>query len=514
MPRSIGEGGAWRQVACCLAGYALMKLWMWLSFWAPAFTSGFLSAIAGPVNPYALSLAANTVALGALIVGLSSGKPLVDRAHPAVWACALMSAGCVLLSFNAWASEPRGMLYGIGSVSTGVGSAVMLVLWGEALAGLRTRQALVCLIGASVAAGLAAALLVLGPQVAVQAATVACPVGSAALLGRGLHEERDLTGESWHAAGADEDASPKVPEVLAAQSTARPDADPHQAAFPLRLAAVVLFFGLTFGLMRGLLSSEEMVVFVPGGSLGSALNMIACACAGVVVYVTAVVLRLDYRSLTYKITLPLIALGFMFLTFQNMKPFAMPMHTIGFQYFYIILWSVMAFNGAREDTPAGWLFACGMFCLQVGQTAGATAGAWLAAVFGSGMLSTVVELALFGMVLVCLFFLPDGSLGYTAITPGALPILSGTENMTRSREQVIAMISSRHGLSARESEVFALLAMRYDRPGICAALTIGDETAKTHIKHIYQKLGIHSRSELQELVARESEQIRKENYGL
>ena len=54
--------------------------------------------------------------------------------------------------------------------------------------------------------------------------------------------------------------------------------------------------------------------------------------------------------------------------------------------------------------------------------------------------------------------------------------------------------------SPRETEVLALLAQGRSIPYIRDELIISRETAATHAKHIYAKLGVHSRQELIDLV--------------
>ena len=56
------------------------------------------------------------------------------------------------------------------------------------------------------------------------------------------------------------------------------------------------------------------------------------------------------------------------------------------------------------------------------------------------------------------------------------------------------------GLTPRETEVLALLAQGRSIPYIRDELIISRETAATHAKHIYAKLGVHSRQELIDLV--------------
>ncbi|MBS5451686.1 MAG: helix-turn-helix transcriptional regulator [Coriobacteriia bacterium] len=63
-----------------------------------------------------------------------------------------------------------------------------------------------------------------------------------------------------------------------------------------------------------------------------------------------------------------------------------------------------------------------------------------------------------------------------------------------------AELAEGHGLTAREREVLVLLAHGRSNPYIRDALTISLDTAGTHVKHVYAKLGVHSRQELIDLV--------------
>lgn len=62
-----------------------------------------------------------------------------------------------------------------------------------------------------------------------------------------------------------------------------------------------------------------------------------------------------------------------------------------------------------------------------------------------------------------------------------------------------AHLSDEFGLTAREREVFVLLAHGRNGRYIMDHLVISRNTAKSHIKHIYSKLGVHSHQELIDL---------------
>ncbi|MEY8460437.1 LuxR family transcriptional regulator [Eggerthellaceae bacterium 24-137] len=63
-----------------------------------------------------------------------------------------------------------------------------------------------------------------------------------------------------------------------------------------------------------------------------------------------------------------------------------------------------------------------------------------------------------------------------------------------------ASVASARGLSPRESEVLLLLAQGRSRTFIQSELFLSDGTVKTHIRHIYQKLDVHSKQELISLI--------------
>lgn len=64
----------------------------------------------------------------------------------------------------------------------------------------------------------------------------------------------------------------------------------------------------------------------------------------------------------------------------------------------------------------------------------------------------------------------------------------------------LAVLAQKASLTPRESEILALLAEGRSVPVVCERLVISEGTARTHVKHIYQKLNVHNRQELLDLV--------------
>ena len=475
----------------CVTGYASIELWKWLVFWTPVLSPDFLRIDDTAANPFQASLTTNAVVLGLLFVLCRRVNPLARFGWLAPLAAGLTSLGCAVYALNSAASEPL-FLMGAASMATGAGSAVLLVLWGERFSHMHIRQTLLCLITAAFLCGAAGAVLIVLPVQVGRVAAVAAPLISLGCLVRfGAFSQR---------------------ETRYTEATLR-----SRVILPVKMVVVTVFFGVLFGVMRGVYSGESIEGFSSNAHLNALANMVSIVLAAVIVFSTVIVAKLDFRRLTVQITSLLVGLGFMLLALPYLQFLAMPMHVLGIEYFYIILFATMAYHGEQREEPASWLFACGLFFLQAGQMTGALFGTTYARVWpGVESLHVLVDVVLFVLLAITVGFFESVGFrkGYNLVRPGLIDDRVSPTKEQRAFDQRCTAIGQSFGLSARESEVFLLLARSYNRPKICETLMISDETVKTHIKHIYQKMSIHTRDELQDLIAREVARDACEGYGL
>lgn len=84
------------------------------------------------------------------------------------------------------------------------------------------------------------------------------------------------------------------------------------------------------------------------------------------------------------------------------------------------------------------------------------------------------------------------------------------DRITESIEERCREVSVEFGLSPRETDVLFLLAQGRTRLYIQEELFLAENTVKTHIGHIYRKLGVGNRQELLDLVFGKSEETAKE----
>ena len=80
---------------------------------------------------------------------------------------------------------------------------------------------------------------------------------------------------------------------------------------------------------------------------------------------------------------------------------------------------------------------------------------------------------------------------------GTLTVLDEEERTARA----CARVAQRYGLTRREEEVLVLMMRGYTLARIGEELYVADSTMKTHSRHIYRKVGVGNRNELQEFVA-------------
>lgn len=125
---------------------------------------------------------------------------------------------------------------------------------------------------------------------------------------------------------------------------------------------------------------------------------------------------------------------------------------------------------------------------------------------GAGFVAYTLLLVGCLVALIVVEFLPRRR---TAPGPGpeagdAAPSAEGGEPDGPTAEEVLARrcrgLAGRHNLTARELDVLVPLVRGRSAASIAASLGMSTETARTHIRHIYQKTGIHSREELMDAV--------------
>ena len=190
----------------------------------------------------------------------------------------------------------------------------------------------------------------------------------------------------------------------------------------------------------------------------------------------------------------------------------------------IVAWTLMAelalLARARGTAPAALVYAAGCLAGHIGEGL-----AGVLSVFGfvnQGVLLIVVVALLVGAAA----FLFTGEMGKYPDIADVAPASDGGEGTAQvqagspcdgpcpsraegpvvaqaaqpSLDERIGELASPYMLSARETEVFRLWATGHTLKYIQEKLYLSPSTVKTHVRHIYDKTGVHSRSEIVELL--------------
>ena len=169
--------------------------------------------------------------------------------------------------------------------------------------------------------------------------------------------------------------------------------------------------------------------------------------------------------------------------------------------FDIVAWVVLIAAAARNRRASVAIFAWGRGVSGLGTTLGAAIGVWMGQAFGVD--THLVAAAQGALILVFVGYALIGlhRFSFAETIQGVVPAVdAATATPELQFEDRCREVAQRYGLTARELEVFMMLARGRDRTYIQEQLTVSRNTVKAHVKHIYAKLGIHAHQDLIDLV--------------
>jgi DNA-binding CsgD family transcriptional regulator len=251
---------------------------------------------------------------------------------------------------------------------------------------------------------------------------------------------------------------------------------------PWKLIITILLFSLALGTMQSIfsrVSGEGSLTAVPiMGFILAAIGIALSVFAG----------NMDFNRLIYQIGFPLMSLGFILAALGSVTFVCYLLCACGFRFTEIVIWSLFAFlMGGRKDSPMR-LFALFGLLMSVGQTAGLLAGEGLLSYWVMQAMPLLTLLALlFGAL-----FLVTSKSPYEAwgvVEPGG-------NSSTDALDAACQLLAADRAFSTRETDVLLLAARGHNRDSIAQSLFLSKNTVKTHMKNLYQKLGVHSQQEL------------------
>lgn len=383
----------------------------------------------------------------------------------------------VYLASGGTISQGLGIVAGL---ALGAVSVVFLALWAQLLARAGLVRSLTVLAVALVADtlfDLASSLLIEDAVVALSG--IAFGMGPLLLAAAFAVEKTGNTGS---------DPADTLP-----QSTPRP----HD--IPLALALLCLaVYGFAMGRVQSA-GNDFNVSGLASFMVDHAVNLGALVAAGAAVLAT----RLKDPAGFLRMAVLVLLLAALYLSGVfgvAMGPAGMVVMSIARIVAFVYVWLLAAEAGAPElptNRPA-FAFASGWGVFSLANTVSTRLGLSL---FASGPWFMVYNVLVVGC-LVALVLVEIVPRRQAAGRPDGVGTDTGDEATAQAPgdDPRLALLAAEYGLTARELEVLAPLVRGRSAASIGAALGMSTETARTHIRHIYQKTNVHGREELMDLV--------------
>lgn len=484
------DGGA-RSVLPACVGFGLYWAWVYLSFDSGVFLE---EAIA---NQYAVFVihgvsCASALAGFALYALIGARLSLQGRFRLALLGSLIASAGTLFYAAPPFSSS---FLFCLGGACvSGIGAASLVVGWGVAYAGLpKGREVGLTALSFLISFSVFALVSCLGYSLAGWAVSMLpCLSGVGLMRFSRTHAVRD-------------DGAAKGSSIMLLL----------RRAFSWRFVSGLVLTMVSYGGLRALFADafssghESWVGFFVSGIVAVALFLVVGS-----------LVRSEKISIAvgYKTALPLIALACsLVLAFgANEAPLADAFATAASALIEMLTWVILLNVSKTSKTPSIVVFAAGRIFVHAGIFLGESVG-FVCVLANDAMLFVVASVVMVVIAASVLFadgaFRGAGSMhvrrqtgvdaggGIASVVASDSPDADGRSSAAptqavRTSSDPLERLAVTYALTAREKEVLDLWGMGYGSKYIEDKLCISQATVKTHVRHIYDKVGVRSRPEL------------------
>lgn len=451
--------------------------------------------VEGSTSQYGFIAAAAIIALFALLYWKSPRFRLSDN-RPVLIAVAILAAGSATLLFSAGSMMPawrRSVLFGLYQSS----AIVLVIAWFEAIISLGSRRVGLIYFGSVAAYAQMNPLILLIRQDLMPIVDFLLPLISVILL---VFWQRGSKAIPEALAGSTEISTPFPQNHLMAVSYGR-----SQKRTFLMLAAIVLVTLFCCRFAFGFVNSEWMILqnssdFSVNAQL---MNFVGTVLAAVFL---ALLLEKCWNQSTSILLLAVLApslLGCLFcLSLNAVVPALLGLALLAFGQRVVLLLALLTpFILDAKNPPAVLCISMAIVMVSLGLFSVASLQLNAPAAAGLAIMAAVVPC----VMQIALIALLNGNAGEPSVNVNRRiaessfnsdAVRSVDSAIKRDNTQEALAVAQRCGLTQRETEVLLLLANRYNAQAIADVLVISETTAKTHMRKIYAKLGVHTQREL------------------
>lgn len=480
-------------------GLCFYWAWVYLSFNTTSSINLSISSDQSLLWVHLASMLVGVVAYALIIVFSRDAVKRFSSRKALSIAGALMALGTACYALPLHAPLPAMIL---GAAVTGVTSCWIVIYWGALFSQLSARNIVLFTAAAFFCANAIYFGSLLLPAGATGFVEIVMPL-CAALLIPDAAMVRGFLGDAGEAAEAEN--TPAAQASMALATDVRPSRptyaagllssiSAHQmippARLPWRVALGLFVVMFVYGGVRVYIGVSD--AYVNDGLLLTVLLTFGVA---ILFGIWGIFFQGDNASLgiVYKISLPLLATALLLMAIFGKEYVGLmaPLATVCDITIEILSWMLLADIARTTCVPAFLAFAVGRLAVQAGMFGGQLT-AWMLV----GYIVPFAVVSIFALMLAMGFMFEDQdtSLVFEAPTSherDAVERLAG-----RSMGEHLETVAAEYGLTQREKEIFMLWATGHGSKYIQDTLVISGATVKTHVRHIYEKCGVHNRAEV------------------
>jgi DNA-binding CsgD family transcriptional regulator len=389
----------------------------------------------------------------------------------------------------------------VGAVLSGLCMGTMILLWAGKYATDEENRGGVWIAG-TIALGtvLCLAISLLQPIACVVAVSLLPLLGGTCLFFTPV-SYGSLKGSALPARGAGSDAESPAslgnlpPVSLLMQPDIVQAKQVEVFGLPWRLAVGLMVYTCAWALMQFLFDPASLTEYSQASilQLGGRLLVAIAIFVGLALF--------GWKPLmTYRIGLLLMVAGFLLLPFIKGADgrISLTIAMMGYTCFYLMVWAVLLEIAKTAQASMIRLFGGAFLVSMTGVLAGTIAGYVVSASKPDSMQLVAITTAMVYLLMtVTILVLSENHVfGYWQLIRTA----SFKDDKTQWTQNC-TVLACTFKLTPRESEVLLLLANGRSAPYISQNLHVSDSTARTHIRSIYDKLGVHNKQDLLDRIA-------------
>lgn len=381
----------------------------------------------------------------------------------------LQAAATVLLVLPLPFGEASSM---VCAAVAGVGIAWLYLQWASFYAKLDIRDAIACIFGAMAVGSALKIPIDLMPALPAAVVLAALPFVSAILARRARRLQPPVERE---------------PRLFYEE---------NRISIPWKILFGVAAYSLIIGVIQGMRIETTSMPFWELTSVHH-LAEVAVAC-GVLWWVFAKGGLLKFSSL-WRAILLFTATGLFFLPVISpaLAGWALVLVSIAQTLVVMLFWTMLADVAHHSRTSPYVIFGSGWIAYSLSFALG-EAGGRIAGLHGGG--STVLIFMAYLLTMAAVFALNENNFSQRRIFAD-LDVPAPEQSLFASIDEGCRTLGQERSLTAREIEVLQLLCKGRSKSYIAESLFISENTVRSHSKHIYAKLDVHSKQDILDLIS-------------